>query len=301
MRPSAIRVAHTYLSGPPRVKEACIIAAGEWERSRCLFKNRDRNYTPELRVYHEILGGVEVLYIKDEVTGWLEGLNEHGIGIVNSALQVARDEAEKRLVKEVGKKSKDGARILHALKQKSLEDAVEVAQSYQGGIKGHTFISSPDKTVSLEQTRKHECRVKTVRGTSIHVRTNHGFHYDDAGYSEGTENYISSVSRRDQAQKVLRQVGKIEEIAPSVYAKRKHALDDPTNMVRDTDNMRTTSQIVMDLTHLRILLYLLPGKVKYLGSSVDLPKGYKPKLSLEVYEYTDLDGNGEFDVVKRKK
>jgi len=72
-------------------------------------------------------------------------------------------------------------------------------------------------------------------------------------------------------------------------------------MVRDTDNMRTTSQLVLDLTKKKALLYLIPGKVKYEGVVKDLPKGYKPKLILEVFEYTDLDKDGEFDVVRQRK
>jgi len=299
MRPSATRVARLYVASMPR--EACIIAAGVWGDSRCLLKNRDRNYEPRIKAYHEIREGVEVLYVKDEGTGWVEGLNEFGIGVVNSALQVARDEAEKRLVKNEGKKSKDSARILKALEQDNLDDAVETACTFKGGIKGHTFISTAEKTFSIEQTRKHECVVKAVRGDVTHVRTNHGFYYDDAGYTEDSDDYLSSVSRRDQAKKVLRQVDGPKGIGPALYGKRKKKLDDPNNLVRDTDNMRTTSQLVLDLTQKKALLYLIPGKVKYEGMVKDLPKGYEPKLRLEVYEYTDLDGDRDFDVVRRRK
>ena len=42
-------------------REACIVAVGEFGGSRCLLKNRDRNYTPELRLHHEVRNGVEVL------------------------------------------------------------------------------------------------------------------------------------------------------------------------------------------------------------------------------------------------
>jgi hypothetical protein len=72
-------------------------------------------------------------------------------------------------------------------------------------------------------------------------------------------------------------------------------------MVRDTDNMVSTSQVVMDLTARVFHLYIIPGKVEYLGYVDDLPKGYKPKLKLKIYEYTDLDGDGKFDVIRRKK
>lgn len=294
------RVAKSNLiSSVPIVKKGCIIAAGEWGGDVCLLKNRDRNYKPEVRIYHEIREGVEVLYARDEITDWTEGINEFGIGVVNAALMVGHDEAEKKLVKTVGKKSKDGERVLKLLEKSTLEDAVEVACGFKGGIKGHSFVSDENKTISIEQTSSHECVKKSVSTSKIHVRTNHGFHHSDAGYTEG-DDYVSSVARRDQAKKSLRGVDSPEEIAPALYGKRKKDLKDPNNMVRDTDNMRTTSQLVLNLSKKQALFYIIPDKVKYLGYKKDLPKGYKPKLSLQVLEYTDLDGDGEFDVLEKK-
>ena len=283
-----------------RVKVGCIIAVGKFGGSLCLLKNRDRNYLPEIKVYHEIRNGVEVLYALDEVTGWAEGFNEYGIGIVNAALMVGRDEAEKKLVKTVGKKSKDGERILKVLEQKNLEDAIEQACHFKGGIKGHTFVSDATKTVSLEHTSKHDCIVKTVASGKIHVRTNHGFHHTDAGYTDG-EDYVSSVARRDQAKKVLRDVSRPEEVAPSVYEKRKEDLEDPNNMVRDTDNMKTTSQLVLDLTGLRAFFYIIPDKVKYLGYQRDIPKDREAKLQLRVFKYSPIGEDGEYEVVRVRK
>jgi hypothetical protein len=45
-------------------------------------------------VVHTIIYGVEVAYLHDMITDWSEGMNEHGIGVVNSALLVGHDEAE---------------------------------------------------------------------------------------------------------------------------------------------------------------------------------------------------------------
>ena len=282
-------------------KKACIIAAGVFGGNRCLLKNRDRNYVPELTVYHEIRNGLEVLYVKDEVTGWLEGMNEKGIGIVNAALMVGHDEAEKKLVKTVGKKSSDGARILKALEQPTLNEAIESAKTYLGGIKGHTFLSTPRRTVALEMTSKHDPVTRKLDQADIHVRTNHGIEYPDAGYQEG-EDYISSISRREQAKEFLADVSKPERLAPTVYEHRDGDAEDPNNMVRDNPKtgMRTTSQLVLDLTQKKAMLYLIPGKVRYKGYHIDFPDDYKPKLQFELYKYTDLDGDGDYDVVRKK-
>lgn len=294
---SAIRVASRY-SAAPMLKAACIVAAGDFGGSRCLLKNRDRNYTPELRIVHEIRNGVEVLYVEDEITGWIEGINEYGIGIVNAALMVGRDEAEKKLVKTIGKKSKDGERVLKALGEKTLDDVADVACKYKGGLKGHTFVSSADKTYSIENTSKHECVKKVAPKGRIHVRTNHGFEHEDAGYTEGPD-YVSSVTRRDTAKDVLDEVKKPEEIAPAVYGERKKDLEDPNNMVRDTDNMRTTSQLVLDLTKKKIYLYLIPHKVKYLGYKNDFPKGYEPKLTAQVFKYSKIKEDGTYGLSEK--
>jgi len=264
-------------------RTACIVAVGTWGGSRCLVKVRDRNYEPKLKAYHEIRNGVEVLYVKDEGTGWVEGLNEFGIGVVSSALSVQRDENEKRLVKEVGKRGKDGVRILKVLEQKTLDDAVEQACSFKGGISGHTFVSDPEQTKSVESTKKHDCITKTVRMDHVHVRTNHGFSHEDAGYTDG-DDYVSSVYRRDRAQKILRGLEGPKDLAPAIYAQKREP-GEMNSVIRDTDNMRTSSQLVIDLTKKTAYLYLIPAKVKWQGIVVDLPKGYKPKLTLEVFRY----------------
>lgn len=298
MHSLAHRVASAHIAAMTR--EACIIAVGEFGGDRCILKNRDRNYTPELRLHHEVRNGIEVLYVRDEVTGWAEGLNAAGIGIVNAALMVGHDEAEKKLVKTVGKKSKDGDRILKALEKDNLKDAVEATKTYKGGIKGHTFVSDSKTTYCVEMTSMHDPVVEKFKNGDTHVRTNHGIKHPDAGYTEGGD-YISSKTRLNQADKLLEKVDDPLELGPSVYGKRKGEQDDPNNMVRDTDNMRTTSQMVLDLTTKMMYLYLIPGKVEYLGYVNDLPKGHKPALQYKVFEYTELDDNGDFEVKPFRK
>ena len=78
----------------------CIIISKEVNDKFILAKNRDRAYKPKLEVVHTIINGVEVAYIHDMITDWSEGMNEFGIGIVNSALMVGHDEAEAKLVKK---------------------------------------------------------------------------------------------------------------------------------------------------------------------------------------------------------
>ena len=281
------RVAHDIRA--PRQKTACIISVGEWGGKRCLLKVRDRNYRPRIKVYHIILDGVEIAYMKDEITGWIEGLNEFGIGLVNTSLLVVTDEAEQEIAAR-GVKRLDGKRMMEALKQKTIEDAAEAISTNRKGLKGHTFVSDATRTISLEATKNHEYVQRTL-SKKIHTRTNHGFVYDDAGYTDG-EDYESSTERRNQAMKVLRGLESPEDLAPELLKKRKEDRNDPNNMIRDTDNMRTTSQLVLNLTDLVLGLYLIPKKMQWMGISTNLPKGYEPKISINVYKFKDYDGDG---------
>lgn len=308
MHSLAHRVASAHIASMTR--EACIIAVGEFGGVKCLFKNRDRNYTPEIRVYHTLLDGVEVLYMKDETTGWCEGLNEFGIGIVNAALAVQEDEKQGKASKGKGKGDittlntlRDGKRVLKALESRNLEQAVGVLQSHLGGLKGHTLVADENTTYSLEATwRGHDYHVRRLPNGRRHVRTNHGQFYPDAGYTEKDgDNYLSSLARRDQAMRTLREIDSVDGIAPSIYGRRRPDRTDPLNMVKMTDGMRTTSQMVLDLPNMTMHLYLVPGQVGYLGYKRDLPKGHKPKIKFQLYEYTDIDDDGKFDTVRRKK
>lgn len=68
-----------------------------------LAKNRDRNYKPEIQIIHEIKNGLELVYIKDLMSGWIEGINENGTAIVNSSL--SSKDTKKYVVKSKNKKN----------------------------------------------------------------------------------------------------------------------------------------------------------------------------------------------------
>lgn len=255
-----------------------------WGGKRALLKNRDRNYTPAVTLVRDVIDGCEVVYMRDDVTGWCEGMNEHGIGITNAALAVGVDEAEGKLVKVTGKTTRDGKRILKALACDNLEDAVESVCEYMNGLKGHTFIATPDKVMCVEQTREHECRVKELNPEDLHVRTNHGHYHTDAGYTEG-EDYVSSVIRREKALLTLRDLESPYELGTSLMKARMKDRKDPNNMVRDTNNMSTTSQMVMNLTDREAVFYVIPGKMDYEGVEDNLPDGYSPKIKVKVFSY----------------
>jgi hypothetical protein len=65
----------------------CIVLGGKFNKENVILaKNRDRTYKPDVCIIQKEIDMVQVTYLYDEITGWIEGMNEFGIGIVNSAL-----------------------------------------------------------------------------------------------------------------------------------------------------------------------------------------------------------------------
>lgn len=264
-----------------KIINECIIVHKKLGDTVLMAKNRDRMYKPELEIVHELINGVEVVYLHDVITDWSEGINEYGVGILNTALMVGYDEKEKQLVKKTGKKSKDGDKIRESLGQKTLKDTIQIATKYMGGIKGHTFISTKDKMVSIETTSKHNPRFTIHKMESSVVRTNHGHDHWDAGYTEGPD-YLSSKVRKSSAEKILNQTNYAEDLLKNMRTDL-FKTDSNLNMSRKTNKMFTSSQLMLNLSDLIFELNYFSDKVeKYHGIKNNLPKGYTPKIKIEV-------------------
>jgi hypothetical protein len=240
-----------------------------------------------LEIVHTIIDGIEVAYLHDITTDWSEGLNENGIGVVNSALLVGHDEAEHKMVKKGGKPGPDGDKMRNIIKQPTLKDALKATVTYKGksglSLKGHTFVSSPKQMISVETTSKHKPDIQLQNIKSAIVRTNHGHVFTDAGYTHG-EKYLSSQMRKISAEKSVDKVDDWKEMAQAMrrefFPKRPFL-----NMKRDTKDMSTSSQTVMNLTDKILEVTYFKTKVKeFKGIKTNLPNGYVPKIKIEVNE-----------------
>lgn len=267
----------------------CIIVSKEVGDKFILAKNRDRAYKPKLEVVHTIINGVEVAYLHDIITDWSEGLNEFGIGAVNSALLVGHDEAEKKLVKKVGKPGPDGDKMRHIISQKTLKEALKSCLKYTGksklSLKGHTFISSPKHMISVEATSKHKPDVKLHNSEHPIVRTNHGHIFTDAGYTHG-EKYLSSKMRKISAEKTVDKVEDWQKIAQSMR-KEFFPKESQLNMRRQAKDMFTSSQTIMNLTDRILEIEYFTDKVEsFEGIKNELPSDYKPKIKILIKKIT---------------
>ncbi|WIC41446.1 hypothetical protein MA9V1_182 [Chryseobacterium phage MA9V-1] len=259
----------------------CVIAAKKFDGHFIIAKNRDRPYDPSLTLIHEIIDGIETVWMVDEDTDWSEGMNEFGISIVNSALMVARDEAEKKTAKKEGKKFlKDGTIIREALKHSDVEKIIDIIISKDGGLKGHTFVCTKDELYAVELTSKHQPEVQNISDSDNEVRTNHGIKHTSAGYQKGLS-FKSSAIRKNSAIAQISKANTPEEVLQRMR-KRLYKKDSMLNMKRDTKKLWTSSQLMMDPTNLTIKLVAFSDKTQDLKIDNRLPEGYVPKIKLEL-------------------
>lgn len=265
-----------------------------------LAKNRDRAYAPESRIIHELIDGVEVLYIHDELTDWSEGINEFGVGIVNASLMVHYDEMEGDMMrrrklaadndkdkdkdKTAAKPSYDGLKIRTALSKPKLADTLRSIVHFAGddkkdvGVKGMTMVASLKHAFVVEMTSEHLPVIKKIDKPKVTVRTNHGVAYPDTGYTEG-EKRKSSLSRMRIAEKELAKIKDSEEILPVLTHQW---TEDPfLNPYRRENpyDMLTRSQVLLNLDK-RQMWFRYDDDSKFAGYINRLPKGYKAKIEL---------------------
>jgi cation transport regulator ChaC len=231
-----------------------------------------------------MIDGVEVAYLYDVDTDWSEGINEYGIGVVSSALMVIDDEA----VKKEKARAEDGIRIRKILRKTTLGGAIEEAA--RTGMTGHTFIATKDEIATYEPEDEHPwVRILDTSLGLVAVRTNHGEDTTGTGYTKGPD-YKSSISRKQQAERCLHKTKRVNDIAMAMPKQRMKDRTHPNNMMRDVvDGMMTTSLAVVDPEMLTLKTYLVPGKVDFCGIDNRLPRGRKPKIILEFYEFQGWD------------
>ena len=136
------------------IKE-CTIAHKVIDGNVILAKNRDRAYDVKLTVIRELINNIEVVYIHDEDTDWSEGMNEFGIGVINSTLQGEFDEKEKKVIKTTGKPSKDGFKMRTALGYKKMSEVINSIISFTGFSTGAGTKSGEEyiKTLAIKKVQ----------------------------------------------------------------------------------------------------------------------------------------------------
>jgi hypothetical protein len=276
----------------------CVIASLYLENQSILVKNRDRKYKAYIEVIHELRDGVEVLYIHDISTDWSEGLNEYGIGITNATLMVNQDEREGVIIKKRKNSiSHDGSKIRHALSLTNIESVLSYLTDYKNikpqhnGLKGITFVSTPDTKYVIEGTTKHTPLCIKVDLNQPVIRTNHGIYHPGAGYNTGIKKQ-SSFSRLEIAERELSKINKIDEVFSTLsYQYVKNNFLNPYR--RESEHqIFTTGQILINLSTLTLQYNSDPIFCEFVEYKRLLPEGYDSKLK---FELTYVEENNTFN------
>jgi hypothetical protein len=248
-----------------------------------LAKNRDRTYYPTVKIVRDMINGIEVAYMYDEDTDYSEGLNEFGIGIVNTTLQGKKDENEGRSEKHskgrLKKLSGDGNKIRKALGYSDIKKVVKSLDLYDRGLGGHTTVGYDGGFISIEKLKFGKPGITQFDKNGVVVRTNHGIKYPDQGYQFGKDRK-SSLSRQFLATKEARLAKTPEEILKNL---RTHHFDVQSYLEPYRTNYKvwTSSQILLNLTDLE-LIFIVDENANFLGIEDRLPRDYKPKINIKI-------------------
>lgn len=241
-----------------------------------LAKNRDRTYNPKIKIVREIIDGTEVLYMYDIDSDYSEGMNEHGIGIVNTTLQGKEDEKELKLRKKHKKINADGAKIRRALSFDNIDDIIDSLDLYDRGLGGHTTIANESGFICIEKVKMGKTKIKHFSRQDVVVRTNHGISYPDQGYQHGKDR-DSSVSRAYYANEVARKAKKPDDLLGLM--RQHHGLPGYLEPYRTNYKVWTSSQIMLNLSKLEMTFV-----TEFIGIENRLPVGYSPKIGLKLFK-----------------
>lgn len=213
-------------------------------------KNRDRKYIPTLDFIESDEHGVGRMMMHDLVTGYKEGINSHGVSILNTSLDVLEDEPGVESGKV--KSSPDGAIIASALLYDNPLNAVH--HIIKKKLVGCTMVFDRDNMFLVEAsdqdgTKSYEYKVKRIPKTETVVRTNHGIYLPWASFQrkdddkQQTLDRISSESRFLQAENVVENAKTPEDLVDGMC--KVNTTNPQLNIMRmstEDGKFRTTSQ-----------------------------------------------------------
>ena len=236
----------------------CTVVAGKLEDKMFLFKNRDRSFTPNSEVIVEKFKNVEIVYYTDQ-TGWIEGMNEHGVGFVFSALSKReyKGYGPSYYISDEPKNDTKFARFADGIKEVLVsKDADEALKRILKSEKsGNFLIGDPKKIIELEVFEGKNVS-KEVDLTELRVKTNHGELILGAGHQENGESIKRGISgtRLYQAKLQLQGAKTLSEI-PSKMKFQAFDNSSPLNVFRTDVEEYTISQCMMNLTDLKFYFF----------------------------------------------
>jgi hypothetical protein len=286
----------------------CVIIYTKINGKQYLIKNRDRVYDPKIEIVQEIVNGVEVVYIHDLLTGWKEGMNEFGIGIVNSSIS-KEDDNNKSIIQKV----KKNPHYLETLDKSKIKGT----QNYEVFIdplfkeKFHTFfldkkfypLSSGHTLLCIDQDVFHSEKYKDKKqkyfflhkldGNNSIVITNHGIH---GKVRRIGHHFVSSFLRREITDYEMKHhpIHRVDDVLdilntnytnidPRFHPYRDGIVSKKNKNGKESKYVSTTGILVYNMTD-KIFDYYSDihhtSSVNYINK---LPKEYTPKIQVNIH------------------
>ena len=238
----------------------CINIAGIINNNSFLFKNRDRSFTPDTKVIHEKYKGVEIVYYTDQ-SGWVEGMNEFGLGVVFSKLdnKVYNSYKQTYAVSDEPKTLKTPVKYSNTIKDlliiKNLDDAIEKLKKEN---KPGSYLIGDSKEIYEVEIFENEFKKRKLDFTvkNIYAKTNHGTLLPHAGHQDNGISIKRSISqiRKHQAESQLFGVDSLLDIAPRMKVQVFDS-NSPLNTFRTDNEEYTVGQCLMVLSELQFYFY----------------------------------------------
>ena len=290
----------------------CVILYTEIDGKKILAKNRDRTYKPRIELIHEIVNGIEIAYIRDLKTGWIEGMNEIGCGLINSTLNMNESKHIKKIKKVVLKTKKN--KIYNALcerkKSKVFYDLIKHSNNKETNnvLEGHTLMMFNGEVFHIENNVFNNFIIKKVNKPVVF--TNHGINLKEEGFTEGKKGF-SSFMRQKMVETELKNntdVDLYDDFVSNVmnvnytnidprfhsYRDKKLSLKRNKHLNNEQNFISTTGQLILNITDKEFVYYTDTNNsetVKYINK---LPSDYVPKIRVIIKET-------EKSIKKRKK
>jgi hypothetical protein len=286
----------------------CVILFTKINDSNIIFKNRDRFYNANVKIVHEIANGVEIAYIYDEKTGWIEGMNEYGIGIINTTFTIMKNQNNKQNKQNnktypENRDSMKGKSFKIALTQSTTIDVIKFLLNVSNNsLEGHTLVCSKNACYHIENRKKNlEYKISEIKKPVSF--TNHGIHFPDEGNIKG-EKAVSSVLRKAECDHELNS-NDINDQQILFDITNKHYINTPIHLYRDGNEpiytkllkfftldkdkkkiVTTTSQMLLNLTEKKFIYNYDKNNSTFLGIENKLPNNYEPVIKIKITETT---------------
>jgi len=270
----------------------CVILCTKIDGKQILAKNRDRTYKPLIEIYHEIVNGIEVAYIKDKKSGWIEGMNENSFGLVNSTLSRMDGKIKnKRLIKK-------NNTIYKALTEKHIgENFYDIINNTEKHyiLEGHTILFYNNELIHFENNKNNDFVAEKIKNNKVY--SNYGVNLKNEGYTKcnkGMSAYLrANIIREELKDNKITSIEDLTQLMNSNYKNinprfhpyRSKQYSQKKNINNSSNfNVSTTGQIIFNMTDLIFTYYTDVNnseKVKYINN---LPRDYTPKIRIIIKE-----------------